>query len=162
MPANTTLGACLTVIFALWLDLWRGQIPNWLTVVSFLGGFIVNSIWGIGFPLALAGAAVGIGILFIPFMLGGFGGGDVKLFGALGAWLGWRGVVLTVLLTAMAGAAVALVILIHNQGKQGGFSRLIIAWRTKNIDLFRTSQRIPYTVPTAIGLVLYLILSRSV
>lgn len=36
----------------------------------------------------MAGVVVGIGALLYPFARGLFGGGDVKLLGAVGAWMG--------------------------------------------------------------------------
>ena len=41
-----------------------------------------------GFLHALGGFAVGFGVLLVLWLIGGGGGGDVKLMGALGAWLG--------------------------------------------------------------------------
>ena len=38
--------------------------------------------------LGLAGAAVGLGMLIVPFAVRWIGAGDVKLLAALGAWLG--------------------------------------------------------------------------
>ena len=51
--------------------------------------------------------------LFLPlFALGGMGGGDVKLLGAIGAWLGPTGAVWTGLYGAIAGGVMALVVAI--------------------------------------------------
>ncbi|URW76717.1 prepilin peptidase [Sphingomonas donggukensis] len=38
----------------------------------------------------------------------GLGGGDAKLFGAIGLWLGWRGLAPTLLIAALLGLAVAI------------------------------------------------------
>jgi prepilin peptidase CpaA len=45
--------------------------------------FQLNGLW-----TALIGFAAGFGILFILWMVGTAGGGDVKLMGALGPWMG--------------------------------------------------------------------------
>ena len=46
---------------------------------------------GEGPTTALLRWLIGVAIFFVPFALGGLGGGDVKLLGALGAWLGPSG-----------------------------------------------------------------------
>jgi prepilin peptidase CpaA len=43
---------------------------------------------GIGLLPSLAGFAVGMSLLLLPWILGGGGMGDVKMLAALGAWLG--------------------------------------------------------------------------
>ncbi|WP_448502951.1 prepilin peptidase [Sphingomonas sp.] len=64
----------------------------------------------------LAGGAAGYGVLAIAAMLyarlrgrTGLGGGDPKLFGAIGLWLGWRALAPVMLAAALAGLAVAIV-----------------------------------------------------
>ncbi len=70
---------------------WR-KIPNKLTVPVFALGLIYqiafNGLQGLGD----AGLAflVGFGSLFVLWLVGGGGGGDVKLMGALAVWLGFR------------------------------------------------------------------------
>ena len=71
-------------------DIKNGIIPNWLTlpavVIGLLLGFVANRWSGMGMALlsALATAMVPI----ILFYMKAMGGGDVKLFAALGALLG--------------------------------------------------------------------------
>lgn len=74
------------------------RLPNWLTVPCFLAALLFHGVrgglaagWGgAGSALltAMAGFAVGFGILFVLWIIGGGGAGDVKLMGALGAWFG--------------------------------------------------------------------------
>jgi prepilin peptidase CpaA len=45
--------------------------------------FQLNGLWA-----ALSGFAAGFGIFFVLWMIGTAGGGDVKLMGALGPWMG--------------------------------------------------------------------------
>ena len=69
-------------------DIRLHRIPNFLTVPTALFGLAFHAFtpWGIWW--SLAGFAVGFGLLFVPWLLGGSGMGDVKLLAALGAWLG--------------------------------------------------------------------------
>ena len=48
--------------------------------------------------------------MFVQFALGGMGAGDVKLMGALGAWLGPSDAFWLVLYTGIAGGVMALVV----------------------------------------------------
>jgi leader peptidase (prepilin peptidase)/N-methyltransferase len=64
---------------------------------------------------AIIGAAVGFGLLWLVGTLGtwafkeeAMGGGDVKMMAMVGAFLGWEGVLLTVFLGALSGAAIFL------------------------------------------------------
>ncbi len=71
-------------------DTRTGLIPNWLTLPPLVIAPALHAIWG-GWP-AVGQSVLAIflcGIMpYILFRLGGMGGGDVKLFAALGAILG--------------------------------------------------------------------------
>ena len=72
---------------------WRTRrIPNRLTIpVFFLGLAYQIGFNGLaGLADAGLGFAIGFGTLFVLWMIGGGGGGDVKLMGALSTWLGFR------------------------------------------------------------------------
>ena len=60
-------------------------------------------------PTAVLGWLLGVAIFFVPFALGGLGGGDVKLLGALGAWLGPSGIFWAALYTGVAGGVMAII-----------------------------------------------------
>lgn len=78
-------------------DLRTRKIPNKLTLPAFVLGLAYqlafhphgDTIW-----LSLWDAAkafsLGFGALFILWLIGGGGGGDAKLMGALSVWLGWK------------------------------------------------------------------------
>ena len=81
------LVACVT-------DLRSRRIPNVLTFGAATAGLVFHIFapMGEGPTTALLGWLIGVAIFFVPFALGGLGGGDVKLLGALGAWLGPSGI----------------------------------------------------------------------
>jgi prepilin peptidase CpaA len=58
----------------------------------------------------VAGWAVGIALMFGLYALGGMGAGDVKLLGALGAWLGPADAAWLVLYTGVAGGIMSLLV----------------------------------------------------
>ena len=91
-------------------DLQSRRIPNWL-VLPFLATGIGVSAWlhgwaGIGH--SLAGVALG-GVLFgVLSLMGGMGGGDVKLCAAIGAWIWPQQLIIALVLTGMVGGIMAL------------------------------------------------------
>src|SRR3954469_11993081 len=71
-------------------DLWKGRIYNAVTYPAIAAGFVLQvALHGpSGLVLALGGFAVGFFPAFLLFALGGMGGGDVKLLGAIGVFAG--------------------------------------------------------------------------
>ena len=84
------IGVAAFVSIAVVIDVRSRRIPNWLTVTAFVLGLLFNIVVG-GMPglwLSLGGFAVGFGTLLVLWLIGGGGGGDVKLMGAVGSWVG--------------------------------------------------------------------------
>lgn len=111
---------------AAFIDARTRKIPNWLTLTVvaavIFGGFLLFALqgnWQEGWywlKSSAKGWLIGIGIFLIPFMLGGMGGGDVKLLGAIGALKGAGFVIETALFGALWGGVLALLaILIKKQ-----------------------------------------------
>ncbi len=92
-------------------DLARRQIANWIPAAALAGGFGwqigQNGIWT-GSLHALGGAAVGFAVFLVFYLLGGMGGGDVKLMAGFGALLGLPGVLWAALWTAAFGGVIAI------------------------------------------------------
>ena len=104
----------LLLALAVFFDISRKKIPNLLTLPSILLGLIIYFLSGglQGLLSGFAGLTVGIALFFIPFALGGMGGGDVKLMGAIGALKGVEFILYTALYTALAGGFIALIYLL--------------------------------------------------
>ena len=91
-------------------------IPNEFTYGGLAIGLILSAAGGLSAVLAaLAGAAVGFGILWLVGVAGrwafkeeAMGGGDIKMMAMVGSFVGWQGVLLTIFLGALAGTAIFL------------------------------------------------------
>ncbi|TXC70433.1 prepilin peptidase [Sphingomonas ginsenosidivorax] len=97
------------------LDLIAFWLPDRLTATLALGG-AVSAIWFDPGPLDRAiGGAAGFGVLWTIAAVyrrvrgrDGMGGGDPKLFGAIGLWLGWQLLPAVLLIASMVGLGAVL------------------------------------------------------
>ena len=106
--------AGLLGLAATWEDLRRRRIPNRIPLAGLAAGLVYHTAahgWA-GWCRSAGGAAAGFSIWLVFYMLGGMGGGDLKLSAAFGALLGPSGILLASLLAAPAGAAIAAVWLV--------------------------------------------------
>jgi prepilin peptidase CpaA len=111
MTAAQLIGLGLAAV-ACGCDLRTRRIPQVLTLGGALAGFafhVASGGWS-GVALSAAGWALGIAIFLAPFALGGLGAGDVKLLGALGAWLGPGDVIWLALYAGVAGGVMAILV----------------------------------------------------
>jgi prepilin peptidase CpaA len=94
-------------------DLARRQIANWIPLAALSAGFG----WQIGqsglsgLLYAAIGAAAGFAVFLIFYLLGGMGGGDIKLMAGFGALLGFHQLIAAALWTAGVGGVIALGVL---------------------------------------------------
>ncbi len=107
-----TLGLCITACYT---DLSKGRVPNWLTMPFLLFGFALQYVaggWADGNVLSLSesvgGLLVGGGFMLLLYFIGGLGGGDVKLFAAIGALKGQAFTLQAVLNACLVGGTLAL------------------------------------------------------
>ncbi|ASS68860.2 MULTISPECIES: A24 family peptidase [unclassified Paenibacillus] len=94
MEAWNLWGCFLLVSIAFGTDIRSMRIPNWLPLTFAPAGLLLHLLdSGLeGLLHAAAGMAAGFLPLLALYACGGIGAGDVKLFGAAGAWLGWLAV----------------------------------------------------------------------
>ena len=94
-------------------DLTRRRISNWIPVSAFASGMVLQTIesgWR-GSLASLLGTAAGAGIFLIFYLLGGMGGGDVKLMAGFGAVLGVPRLIEASLWTAGCGGIMAVLVM---------------------------------------------------
>ncbi|MDQ6673304.1 MAG: prepilin peptidase [Chloroflexota bacterium] len=134
---------------------WR-RIPNWLTFSAFLAGLSVHAVMGgaSGLLVALGGAALGLCLLLPFYVIHAMGAGDVKLLTALGALLGPHALVSVAIYTALAGGAIALVLL----ARQGRLQLSLGDVMTRPLSLRRGGAKAPYGVAIACGVYLAMLL----
>lgn len=163
------LSSFLLLCTSLYTDLLWRKIPNYITMSAIVIGFWfygIHSVTGQGLEFALKGLLTGIGILILPFIMGGTGGGDVKLFGALGALLGSQAVLSIFIYTAITGGVICLFLLLKKQ-KIRAVKEIIY-----DVSLFflcpgkkmvtKKAGYIPYSIPTACGYAIYIMLGDLV
>ncbi len=164
--------AGLLVLLAVYSDIRRRKIPNCLTLPAIALGFLVNFLgnsWN-GLIFALFGLLVGAGLLTLPYLFGGMGGGDVKLLAALGAILGSYAAVNIFLYATLVGGAIAVVVAIANKSfvdmlkKVWLLLKCIFLFRAPltGAGLFKRSLAIPYGLAIASGTYLYLFAGKII
>ncbi len=90
-------------------DLFRRTISNWIVLAALAAGLgcqVFAKGW-IGIGYGLLGAAAGFGVFMIFYLLGGMGGGDVKLMAGFGAMLGAGRLLQAAFWTALTGGLLA-------------------------------------------------------
>lgn len=112
--AGAAFGWVLLALAA--VDLAAFRLPNVLTAALAVGG-LATGFAGLHPPLVdrLIGGVAGFAALWLIAAAyrqlrgrAGLGGGDAKLLGAIGLWLGWRALPMVVLIACMVGLAIAL------------------------------------------------------
>jgi leader peptidase (prepilin peptidase)/N-methyltransferase len=116
---SAQLGVSLVLISALivitGIDLAHQIIPDVITVPGIAVGFLLNlGAERVGWLDSLLGILVGGGTFFVIILAsnGGMGGGDMKLGAMLGAFLGWKITLVTLLIAVLGGGLVAVVLLL--------------------------------------------------
>ncbi len=140
-PFEAVAGALFGwMLLALALLDWRHfWLPTKLTVTLALTGLAI-AIAGPDLASRLIGGVAGF-VLFEAVRLGyralrhrdGMGGGDVKLFGAIGLWLGWRALPFVLLGASLAGLLWCLILIARRPGQpiakvQFGTFLALAAW----------------------------------
>jgi len=116
------LFACaMVVLFA--IDLEHHLLPNVITLPGIAIGLISSAVLPPGLVDALVGAAIGGGVLWL---IGeayyrysgheGMGGGDVKMLAMIGAFLGWKLVLVTLVLSSFAGSLIGVAVIALKRG----------------------------------------------
>src|SRR3989440_5130179 len=90
MQTLTVATVVIFVALCVIVDVRTRRIPNAISGAAMLLGVTLNTAYlgTAGLLDSLAGLGITVGVLLWPFAMGGIGGGDVKMMGAIGALLG--------------------------------------------------------------------------
>jgi leader peptidase (prepilin peptidase)/N-methyltransferase len=111
VPALLLLSALIAITF---IDLDHQLIPDVITLPGIIAGAALSvALHPERWLDTLLGVVIGGGLFFVIIVAsgGGMGGGDMKLGAMMGAFLGWKLVLLAILLGVLAGGAVAIALL---------------------------------------------------
>ncbi|OCA87517.1 peptidase A24 [Bacillus sp. FJAT-27225] len=149
------------------------KILNIVTFPAILLGFLyylmINGFDG--FLYSGKGFLVGLGVLLIPFAMGGIGAGDVKLMAAIGTMKGAFFVFYAFLYAAIVGGFIALFIIIRGKDVKGFIARItnsiLLLSLNKSKESIQVSKKdlapsFPYGVAIAIGTVAMLFMEGRI
>lgn len=110
------LGFVATMVALVFIDYRHRILPNSLTLPGTAAGLLLaGPRETLGMSQSLAGALLGAGSLFLVAevyfrlrKMEGLGMGDVKMMGMVGSFLGWKAVLLTLLIGSLLGTVVGL------------------------------------------------------
>lgn len=121
LASRLVLGCILIVLFA--IDLEHHLLPNVITLPGIVIGFAFSLFGEPGWVSALIGIVVGGGVLYAIaegyYRLRheeGLGMGDVKMLAMIGAFVGWKLTLVTLMLGSLAGSVVGLLLIALHRG----------------------------------------------
>ena len=121
LVSRLILVAILVALFG--IDLEHQILPNVITLPGIAIGLMFSLIASPGWKDALVGAALGAAVLYgiaaayyAVRREEGMGMGDVKMLAMIGAFLGWQGVLVTLVLSSFSGAAIGLALIAAQRG----------------------------------------------
>ncbi len=115
-----------SLVLVTFIDLSHRIIPDVITLPGMVIGVIAAStVLPPGPVSSLTGLFLGGGLFYLVAVLSlallkkeGMGGGDIKLIAMIGAFLGWKGMLLTIFLAALSGTVIGLsLILIQGRSR---------------------------------------------
>lgn len=121
LAARLLFACAMIVLFA--IDLRHRILPNVITLPGIVVGFILSFVLPPGWRESLIGLLAGGGVLFAIAEayyrlrgVEGLGMGDVKMLAMIGAFLGWKLMLLTLVLASFAGSFVGIGMMASGRG----------------------------------------------
>jgi leader peptidase (prepilin peptidase) / N-methyltransferase len=123
-PLMVTRLLLVCILIALFgIDLEHQILPNSITLPGIAAGLLLSVIAPPGIRDALVGVVLGGGILYAiawAYYLWrreeGLGMGDVKMLAMIGAFLGWKAVLVTLVLSSFSGALIGVALIAAQRG----------------------------------------------
>jgi leader peptidase (prepilin peptidase)/N-methyltransferase len=121
LAARLILVVILITLFG--IDLHHQILPNTITLPGIVIGFLFSVVGPPGWINSLLGILLGAGILYgiaaayyAVRREEGLGMGDVKMLAMIGAFLGWKAVLVTLILSSFSGALVGIGLIAFSRG----------------------------------------------
>ena len=121
LASRLVLGCALLVLFA--IDLEHHLLPNAITLPGIAVGFVCSFFVEPGWVESLLGILVGGGILFAIAEVyyrvrreEGLGMGDVKMLAMIGAFIGWKLTLMTLMMASFSGTIVGVALIVSKRG----------------------------------------------
>ena len=121
LASRLVFGCVLIVLFA--IDLEHQLLPNAITLPGIAVGLAFSLFTEPGWQASLIGALAGGGVLFAAAEAyyrirheEGLGMGDVKMLAMVGAFLGWKLALLTLMMASLSGTLIGLVLIATKRG----------------------------------------------
>jgi leader peptidase (prepilin peptidase) / N-methyltransferase len=121
LVSRLVFGCALIVLFA--IDLEHHLLPNTITLPGIVLGFLFACFTEPGWLSSLIGIAVGGGALWAVaegyYRLrheDGLGMGDVKMLSMIGAFIGWKLTLLSLMLASVSGSVIGLFMIVTRRG----------------------------------------------
>jgi prepilin peptidase CpaA len=161
----------VVLIVAAVTDVRSGKIYNWTTypamLIGLIGHGVIGGFWGevsgperassLGLAGSLAGLLVGFAPLGLAWLAGGIGGGDAKIMAAVGALVGWRFALTSLLYGLGVAVLMAAVILLRRRiardtlGRVGRFVWLWLMKARPQSPATETSPTLPFGFALCVG-----------
>lgn len=153
-----TLFLCAAAV----IDVRSRRVPNTLVVALLAAGFafsVTTRPFAAGLLTGLAGGALGFALFIAFWPMGLIGAGDVKLFTAIGVWLGPVPTLQAALVAVLIGGALALFTLVRSGELVNAVRRIGLAVAARSpgvlghIESTETGKNahVPYAVALAVG-----------
>ena len=121
LASRLLFGCGLIVLFA--IDLEHHLLPNAITLPGIVLGFAFSFITEPGWFASLAGILLGGGLLYLVAEAyyrirheEGLGMGDVKMLAMIGAFVGWKLTLVTLMMASLSGSAIGLTLIVVRRG----------------------------------------------
>jgi leader peptidase (prepilin peptidase) / N-methyltransferase len=121
LVSRLLFGCSLIVLFA--IDLEHHLLPNSITLPGIVVGFVFSLLTEPGWIASLIGIVVGGGVLYgvaeAYYRIRheeGLGMGDVKMLAMIGAFLGWKLALVTLMMASLSGTAIGIALIVTRRG----------------------------------------------
>ena len=163
IPSTTIVATLSFVALCIVGDVRTRRIPNLLCGLAIVVGVLLNTAHSgtVGLLASMEGTLAAMALLLFPFSMGGIGGGDVKMMGAIGALLGLHAGIMALFAGLVFGGVIMAIHLVRlgRLGKTAATVATMVAasFLGRSLDPLRTSAAqpgaitLPYSVPLGLG-----------